>query len=134
MADFFTAILRKHLAKHFGDDHRMTAHFEEQAQTLATTSEAASSTAQTTDAMRDATVIVLSQNTEFSNERLLRRGAGISMYDTGAALIVELSGQMKVLTDPASLFNAVDDAAAAAGGVEVGQFYRNGSVIMARIA
>ena len=30
------------------------------------------------------------------------------------------------------LFNAVNDAAAAAGGVNVGQFYRNGSIVMQR--
>jgi len=28
----------------------------------------------------------------------------------------------------------VDDAAAAAGGVDVGEFYRNGSVVMVRVA
>jgi len=30
--------------------------------------------------------------------------------------------------------NAVDDAAAAAAGVTVGQFYRNGSILMVRVA
>jgi hypothetical protein len=31
------------------------------------------------------------------------------------------------------LFNAVNDAAAAAGGVAVGQMYRNGSIVMVRV-
>lgn len=34
---------------------------------------------------------------------------------------------------PANLVNAVNDAAAAAGGVAVGQLYRNGSVLMMRV-
>lgn len=32
------------------------------------------------------------------------------------------------------LVNAVNDAAAAAGGVAIGQSYRNGSVLMVRVA
>ena len=34
---------------------------------------------------------------------------------------------------PANLVNAANDAAAAAGGVVVGQMYRNGSVLMVRV-
>lgn len=37
-------------------------------------------------------------------------------------------------TEFASLGNYADDAAAAAGGVAVGQLYRNGSVVMVRVA
>jgi hypothetical protein len=40
------------------------------------------STAEATDALQDATVIVLSSNQAFSNERLLRRGPGVTMVDT----------------------------------------------------
>jgi hypothetical protein len=35
---------------------------------------------------------------------------------------------------PATLGNFVNDAAAAAGGVPVGRFYRNGSVVMVRVS
>lgn len=35
---------------------------------------------------------------------------------------------------PNNLVNAVNDAAAAAAGVPVGNFYRNGSVFMVRVA
>jgi len=34
---------------------------------------------------------------------------------------------------PANLVNAVNDAAAAAGGVAIGQMYRNGSILMVRV-
>jgi hypothetical protein len=34
---------------------------------------------------------------------------------------------------PTPLFNAVNDAAAAAGGVSVGSIYRNGSQLMVRV-
>jgi hypothetical protein len=37
------------------------------------------------------------------------------------------------LTDFGSLTNAVDDTAAAAVGVNVGELYRNGSVVMVRV-
>ena len=36
--------------------------------------------------------------------------------------------------DPLSLPNAANDAAAASAGVEVGGFYRNGSVLMVRVS
>lgn len=127
-------ILRSMLAKHFGNDHRIIAHFEDQAQQLETNTTLASETAQATDNLQDATVIVLSLNGAFTNERVLRRGPGVRMYDTGTALIIEAEAPLKELATPADLFNAANDAAAAAGGVEVGHFYRNGSVIMVRIA
>lgn len=34
---------------------------------------------------------------------------------------------------PNNLVNAVNDAGAAAGGVEVGNLYRNGSILMVRV-
>jgi hypothetical protein len=40
----------------------------------------------------------------------------------------------KILSSPNTLTNAVNDAAAATAGVAVGQLYRNGSIIMVRIA
>lgn len=38
------------------------------------------------------------------------------------------------LTDYSALGNYANDAAAAAGGVKVGQQYRNGSVVMVRVS
>lgn len=38
------------------------------------------------------------------------------------------------MLDLTTLVNAVDDAAAAALGVQIGQMYRNGSVLMVRVS
>lgn len=127
-------LLRQALARFFGDDHRLIAHFEQQAQTVEETGQAASETAQATELLQDATVIVLSSNRALTNERLLRRGLGVRMFDTGTALIIEAGDSLRALADPESLGDYVDDVAAAAGGVEVNEFYRNGSVLMIRVA
>lgn len=42
-------------------------------------------------------------------------------------------GDARYLRFPMTLTNAVDDAAAASAGVSVGNFYRNGSVVMIRL-
>jgi hypothetical protein len=42
--------------------------------------------------------------------------------------------QLAAKIDPSLFIDAADDAAAAALGVEVGQFYRDGSVLMVRVA
>lgn len=127
-------IPRDHLARYFGNDRRIIGFFEEQSKTVDETSALASTTATTTDTMRQATVILLSGNGEFENERILRRGPGLQMYDTGSALIVELADSLKWLADPASLGNHADDVAAAAADVPVGGYYRTGSVIKFRVA
>ena len=38
------------------------------------------------------------------------------------------------MIDLSTLVNAVDDTAAAANGVAVGQMYRNGSILMVRVS
>lgn len=40
----------------------------------------------------------------------------------------------KHIGNPAALPNFADDAAAAAGGLKVGDLYRNGSVLMVRVS
>jgi hypothetical protein len=125
---------RHMLEPFFGSHPRLMAAFEDLATTTQETSSTAASTAQATDALQDATVIVLSSNQAFSNERLLRRGPGVTMVDTEHSLIIELDAKFKPLVDATLLGNYVDDATAAAGGVEIGEFYRNGSALMVRIA
>ena len=41
---------------------------------------------------------------------------------------------LETATDWSALGNYADDTAAAAGGVEIGQLYRNGSQVMVRVA
>ena len=54
------------------------------------------------------------------------------------AALTSLSGSIATLTGASAKLAAstsyANDAAAAAGGVAVGQFYRNGSVIQVRVA
>lgn len=125
---------RELLAKYFGDDRRMIGFFEDQAATVDEASSSASATAETTATMRQATVIVLSSNGEFENERVLRRGPGVRMYDTGTALIVQIATELEPLLKPGDLGDYADDVAAAAGGVAVGGLYRTGSAIKFRVA
>lgn len=147
------------LAKHFGDDKRMIAAFEEQDAAV----QAASSGVAETQALKDATVIVLSANGEFTNERVLEVGEGIAIEVTAAkvklsvkdvarterfrvtlipegdaTLFLPLDGALLSSIRPrveiSTIGNYANDAAAAAGGVLVGEFYRNGSALMVRVA
>lgn len=54
---------------------------------------------------------------------------------TVSVATVDLDGRYVTKTNPSmgTLVNAVDDTAAAAGGVPVGGLYRNGSVLMIRV-
>lgn len=161
-------IPRHLLEKYFGDDPRMVAAMEEQSQAVETSTAAVAAT----EALKDATVIVLSPNGDFTNERVLEWDEGIEVELTDSAVIfrvkdVALTREGRVMlvapadvelflplegtivsdVAPALLFgkmldaprlasipNYANDAAAAAGGVEVAQVYRNGSVLMVRVA
>ena len=133
------------LAKHFGGDHRMIAEFEASAEaTKGNTASVAD-----TVAMRDATVLVLSANGEFTNEFQLVVGDGLGFdIEPGAfTLWVDVIGRgivtlsrtetlsNKTLDAPSftGLGNYANDAAAATGGVPIGGAYRNGSVMMVRV-
>jgi len=75
---------RRLLADYFGKDPRLVKAFEEQAAAIDGANEAVANTAAATDAMRDATVIVLSANGEFTNERQLLAFDGIKAEDTSS--------------------------------------------------
>ncbi len=128
------SIPREILAKHFGNDRRMIGFFEEQDAALTAATTAASETAIATDTMRQASVVVLATNGEFENERVLRRGPGVKMFDTGKALIVEIADSLKPLLNPGTLGDYADDAAADAGGVAVGGWYRTANAIKFRVS
>lgn len=53
------------------------------------------------------------------------------LNDVDEAVYVTVSA---LVTKTTVAVNAVNDAAAAAAGVTVGQFYRNGSILMVRVA
>lgn len=50
-----------------------------------------------------------------------------------AAAASEISALQATNATPALLIHAVNDSAAAAAGVQVGQYYRNGSFVMQRV-
>lgn len=66
---------RDDLAQFFGSNPRLLAAFEDQAQAVETNTNAVADTA----ALKDATVIVLSANGDFTNERVLELGDGIDI-------------------------------------------------------
>lgn len=148
-----TKIPRFLLEKYFGDDPRMMAAMEEHS--IATVDNVTA-----TDALKDATVLVLSANGDFTNERVLIVEDGIEadVTDESVTLRVKdvartenftvtllptdntvlnlpLSGTLVSTLNALALFgNYANDAGAAAGGVPVGGLYRNGSVVQIRAA
>jgi hypothetical protein len=61
-----------------------------------------------------------------------RDGKPTQLFRDYMAMVDLLITQIRAGNAPA-LVNAVNDAAAAAAGVSVGQFYRNGSVVQMRV-
>lgn len=59
-------------------------------------------------------------------------GKPTQLFRDYMAMVDLLITQMRAGNAP-TLINAVNDAAAAAAGVNVGQFYRNGSVVQMRV-
>lgn len=151
-------ISRNLLEKYFADDPRLMAEFEEQDTAISAAAESVAAGVAATEALKDAAVIVLSPNSEFTNERLLQVGEGIDIRVTSDKVILSAKNVARtqdfdvlmtptndtevglpetgtLLSDKAipTLPNAVDDVAAAAAGVAVGAMYRNGSVLMVRV-
>lgn len=153
-------IARDILARHFGNDKRMISAFEDMNAGAAETQAATTANVASTQALQDATVIVLSANAAFTNERILRLDPGLEVIvdDTYATirlkdvtrsqdhsvtliaagdtqLFVPLSGTLVAFESAgAKMGNYANDAAAAAGGVPVEGLYRNGSVVQVRVA
>lgn len=105
-----------------------------------------------TSQLQDATVLTLSSNDAFTNERIVEGGRGIQLTDTGAALIISMianivlnggykltvnlpadsnltviqSGTIMIEEAPmVEVDNYANDAAAATGGVPVNGMYRD---------
>lgn len=79
-------ISRQLLAKFFGSDPRMMRAMEDQSVAAASGLEAVAAT----NALADATVIVLSPNGDFTNERVLQVGDGIQIAITDDAVILSV--------------------------------------------
>jgi hypothetical protein len=152
-------ISRDILARHFGDDKRMISAFEDMNAGAAEAQAATTANVAATSTIQDATVIVLSANEAFTNERILRLADGLEMFidDTYATirvsgvalaenfgvtlvaagdstLFVPLSGNLVAFENAgARLGNYADDAAAAAAGVLINQLYHNAGAIRVRL-
>jgi hypothetical protein len=62
-------------------------------------------------------------------------GTGISITKSGGTYVFATTGLVTASSlHLPSLINAVNDAAAATAGVQLGQVYRNGNVLMVRLA
>ncbi len=162
------------LARALNGDVRAIAAFEEQARALEQTEGKVASQAEATEAIQDATVLALSPNASFNNERVLRLGEGVQAFDDGTYLTISVNDDVphvdggfavnltaqaptnlvlpdsgvlatqdqpetltgKTLSAPRliSVPDFADDAAAASGGIEIGQMYRSGSTLKVRIA
>lgn len=79
------------LAEAFGDNQRLIAGFEEQAEIVEATAGQAATAVEATEALDAATVLVLSPNAAFSNERVVLAGAGISLIDSGSTVTIQVS-------------------------------------------
>lgn len=110
-----------------------------------------------TSAIQDATVVTLSPNAAFNNERVIQGGDGVSLNDTGTHLVVSMSSPVVTVGGFVLTFNLpsdvtlnlpasgrvpssadgpyADDTAAAAAGVNIGEIYTKtgGSVVWRQV-
>lgn len=84
--------LREDLAQFFGSNPRLMRAFEDQSAAVQETTEAVSSTVAATESLQDATVVVLSANGAFTNERILQLEPGLEMVDNGTHVTIRLEG------------------------------------------
>jgi hypothetical protein len=84
-------IPRHLLEKYFGREPRLLRAFEAQSIAVEATADGLRTTATATENLQDATVIVLSPNGAFTNERQLVLGQGLSAVDDGARLTIRTS-------------------------------------------
>lgn len=90
-------IPRDLLAKYFGNDPRLVRAFEDQAAAVATATDGLSTTAEATEALQDASVIVLAPNGAFTNERQLVLGQGLTATDDGSRVTVRTSATVPLV-------------------------------------
>lgn len=143
-----TFVTRADFAQLKGITPKLLRFFEEQFASVAQTASTVDGQVQSTNALQNATVITLSPNAAFNNERVLKQGSGISIIDGGDTLTISASNGIAVNGGYRLTFNVIadttldlpasgalitadldgasyaNDAAAAAGGVMVGEIYK----------
>lgn len=160
MSDTYT-ISRADLAPIFGNNPRVLAQFEALQRKVVEHEGTIGVNLAATTALADATFVTLSGNAELANEYVLQVGEGLSLDASAGVLRLTMqapvvSGGFRVrmvaagdttLALPVSgvvatreWFNAMapgpyaDDTAAATAGVAVGEVYRKGTKLAARMA
>jgi hypothetical protein len=91
-------IPRDQLAEAFPNNKRLQRAFEEQSRVVDETAAVVAGNLESTDAINNATVITLSPNATFTNERVLKVGPGIraTVDDTYVTLEVDPEGAARV--------------------------------------
>lgn len=82
---------RDAMYKAFNGDARLVGAFEAQAEVISETQSVVVGNVEATDALQDATVLTLSPNATFNNERVLRLGPGITATDDGTYLTLSVN-------------------------------------------
>lgn len=85
---------RDALYKALNGDKRLVAAFEQQAVAVSENQEATSLQVDATQALQDATVLVLSPNATLNNERVLKLGEGIRAADDGTYLTLSVDDRV----------------------------------------
>ena len=80
---------RQMLGKWFKGDDRMIRAMEDQQKQVTESATGLQTTAQTTESLEQASVIVLAGNQAFTNERVLFLGRGLTGDDNGGVLTTE---------------------------------------------
>lgn len=90
MGDVSDILSRRMLESLFPNDFRAAKAFEQLTITADETATLASTTAQATGALQDATFVTLSSNATLPNERVLQLGHGLTATDDGSLLTLSL--------------------------------------------
>jgi hypothetical protein len=91
-------ITREMLGRWFKGDQRMIKAMEEQQRLVVTSAQGLQTTAQATDRIEAASVIVLASNAAFSNERVLQLGKGLVGEDLDGKVTIQTSDVVPTVT------------------------------------
>lgn len=94
----FRGYTREMLGKWFKGDERMIRAMEDQQKQVVESASGLQTTAQTTDKLEQASVIVLAGNQAFTNERVLDLGRGLTGEDRDGVLTIQTSDIVPLVT------------------------------------
>lgn len=94
----FRGYTREMLGKWFKGDERMIRAMEDQQKQVVESANGLQTTAQTTEKLEQASVIVLAGNQAFTNERVLNLGRGLSGDDLNGVLTIQTSDIVPLVT------------------------------------